>query len=159
MNTWYIIIGMHRFTVQGVKAGQKAIHPTKPVVKTGSQYDAGTVSIMERREHHGRKRFSLVKFFDILIGWTLANAGDIMLELNLSQLQHHPDARNAMLVPASYCEPSLRFTPTKSSQVPALGMAKQTLLKKDTTWHAQKLCTATYIEPVWLLTKALLDRV
>ena len=56
-------IGMHHFTVQGVKAGQKAIHHTKPVVKTGSQYDAGTVSIMERREHHGRKRFSLVKFY------------------------------------------------------------------------------------------------
>ena len=49
----------------------------------------------------GERIFSLVKFFDILIGWTLANAGVTMLELNLSQLQHHPDACDAMLVPAS----------------------------------------------------------
>ena len=31
-----------------------------------------------------------------------------MLELNLSQLQCHPDACDATLVPASYCEPTLR---------------------------------------------------
>ena len=31
-----------------------------------------------------------------------------MLELNLSQLLCHPDAHDAMLAPASYCEPILR---------------------------------------------------
>ena len=38
----------------------------------------------------------------------LAHARKVMLELNLSQLQCHPDARDAMLAPASYCEPILR---------------------------------------------------
>ena len=47
-------------------------------------------------------------------------------------------------------EPVVGFTPTKIGQVPALGMANQDPLKKDTMWHAQKLCTVTYIEPVRL---------
>ena len=49
-----------------------------------------------------------VKIMDNLIGLTLNNAGEITLELNLNQLLCHPDARNAMLVPVSYCEPILR---------------------------------------------------
>ena len=32
-----------------------------------------------------------------------------MLELNLSQLQHHPDAYDATLAPVSYCEPALNY--------------------------------------------------
>ena len=32
-----------------------------------------------------------VKFLDNLIGWTLTNAGEVTLELNLSQFQHQPD--------------------------------------------------------------------
>ena len=47
-------------------------------VKLGSQYDAGVVSVT------GESIFSFaipdVKFFDNLITWTLANAGDAMLE-------------------------------------------------------------------------------
>ena len=47
---------------------------------------------------------------DVKIGqsdWTLTNAGELKLELNLSQLQHHPDARDATLGPVSYCERGL----------------------------------------------------
>ena len=39
---------------------------------------------------------------EILIGYT----GKVMLELKLNQLQHHADAHNAMMVPASCCEPA-----------------------------------------------------
>ena len=39
----------------------------------------------------------------------LINAGEVMLELNLSQLQHHPDACDTMLALASYFEPTLRI--------------------------------------------------
>ena len=42
-----------------------------------------------------------------MIGWILANTGDATLELNLSQLQRHPNTRNAMLVLVLYCEPIL----------------------------------------------------
>ena len=48
---------------------------------------------------------------NILIGWMLANTGDATLELNLSQLQCYPDARDATLVPASCCEPALCACP------------------------------------------------
>ena len=65
-------------------------------------------------EHCGRKSFYYsnsipdVKILDNY-GWTLINASEVMLELNLSQLQHHPDACDAMLAPASYFEPTLRI--------------------------------------------------
>ena len=39
--------------------------------------------------------------------WMVTNAGELKLELNLSQLQRHPDARDATLGPASYCGSSL----------------------------------------------------
>ena len=45
-----------------------------------------------------------VKFLDHLIGWLLTNAGKVTLKLNLSQLKHHPEVRDAMLAPVSYCE-------------------------------------------------------
>ena len=50
-----------------------------------------------------------VKFLDNLIGWMLTDAGKVMLELNLSQLQCCSNARDAMLVPVLhvYCEPTL----------------------------------------------------
>ena len=47
---------------------------------------------------------------DVKIGQsdrTVTNAGELKLELNLSQLQHHPDARDVTLGPASYCKLSL----------------------------------------------------
>ena len=37
-----------------------------------------------------------------LIGY----AAEVMLELKLNQLQHHANARNAMMMPASYCDPA-----------------------------------------------------
>ena len=55
----------------------------------------------------GESIFSPVKFLDNLIAWTLNKAGEVALELNLSQLQRHPDACDATLAPASYCEPIL----------------------------------------------------
>ena len=47
-----------------------------------------------------------IKFFDSLIGWTLANAGNATLEQKQSLFQHPPDIRDTTLEPASYCEPS-----------------------------------------------------
>ena len=52
--------------------------------------------------------------FDILIGLVLVNAGETVLDLNLNQLKHHSDARDAMLcytmlAPVSYCEPTLNL--------------------------------------------------
>ena len=52
----------------------------------GSQYDAGAVSvtsivsIMEKVFFHQSNCIPDVKFFDNLIGWTLANAHDATLE-------------------------------------------------------------------------------
>ena len=40
----------------------------------------------------------------------LINAGKVILELNLSQLQCHPNTHNATLALASYCEPTLKTT-------------------------------------------------
>ena len=37
----------------------------------------------------------------------LTNAAKVTLELNLSQLKHHPNAHDAMLAPVSYCELTL----------------------------------------------------
>ena len=53
--------------------------------KSGSQYDAGAVSVMSIMSiMHGKNIISLflhvVNFFDNLIGWTMANAGDAMLK-------------------------------------------------------------------------------
>ena len=49
-----------------------------------------------------------VIFLDNLISWMQTNAGEITIELNSSQLQHHPGAHSAMLVPTSYCEPTFK---------------------------------------------------
>ena len=50
-------------------------------VKTGSQYDAGTVSITEKKSFfHQSNCIPDVKFFDNLIGWMLANVRDATLE-------------------------------------------------------------------------------
>ena len=51
---------------------------------------------------------SWCQIFGNLIGWTLTNAGKVTLELNLSQHQQHPNARDT--TPASYCEPTLSAT-------------------------------------------------
>ena len=54
-------------------------------VKLGSQYDTKAVH-REHCEHHEKRILHLsnsipdVKFFDNLIGWTLANAGDTTLK-------------------------------------------------------------------------------
>ena len=44
----------------------------------------------------------------------LATAGDVMLELKSGLFQHHLNARDAMLVPASYYKPA--FTLSEDSQ-------------------------------------------
>ena len=62
-----------------------------------------SIASVEKTFLHQSNSVPEVKFFNILIGWMLANAGDATQELNLSQLQHHCNACNAMLVPASYC--------------------------------------------------------
>ena len=49
-----------------------------------------------------------VKFFNNLIGWMLANAGDATMKKKLSLFQCCLDARDATLAPASYCEPSFK---------------------------------------------------
>ena len=53
-------------------------------LKPGSQYDAGTTSVMSVTEKslffHQSNCIPDVKFFDNLIGWTLANARDVTLE-------------------------------------------------------------------------------
>ena len=49
-----------------------------------------------------------VKFFNNLIGWMLANTGEATMEKKLSLFQCCPDARDATLTPASYCEQSLK---------------------------------------------------
>ena len=49
-----------------------------------------------------------VKFFNNLIGWMLANTGDATMEKKLSLFQCCPDAHDATLTPASYCEPSFK---------------------------------------------------
>ena len=52
------------------------------VLKPGSQYDAGAasvVSVMEKSFYQSNCILD-VKFFDNLIGWTLANAHDATLE-------------------------------------------------------------------------------
>ena len=54
-------------------------------------------------------QFSNVKCLENLIGWTLTNTGEVTLELNLSRLQCHPNARDATLVPALYCEPTYKL--------------------------------------------------
>ena len=54
-------------------------------------------------------QFLDVKFWEKLIGWMLTNAGEETPKLILSQLQFHPDACDATLAPASYCEPPLRL--------------------------------------------------
>ena len=55
------------------------MHPIKP----GSQYDAGAASVTsvtEKSLFHQSNCIPDVKFFDNLIGWTLANARDATLE-------------------------------------------------------------------------------
>ena len=68
-----------------------------------ASYDTGGMNIMSVANVTGENIFSLVKFnFWCQIfghGWT--NAHEVRLYLNLSQLQCHPDARDATLVPAS----------------------------------------------------------
>ena len=67
------------------------IHTVKP----GSQYDAGTASIVSNTGKNYLllvKFYSDVKFFNTLIGWILANAGNATPELSL--------VHNLMLVPA-----------------------------------------------------------
>ena len=67
-----------------------------------------------RREHHRQDHFfSLVKFnswcqiLDNLIGWTLTNAGEVMLNLNLSITQ----TPTTLCWRQPYCEPTLRVQP------------------------------------------------
>ena len=68
------------------------------IVKPGSQYDAGAASVTEKKSFfHHSNCIPDVKFFDNLIGWTLANAHDATLELKLSLFQRHPDACDATL--------------------------------------------------------------
>ena len=83
--------------------------------KASSQYDAGAVSTMSFTNVAGRNFFHHsnlipdVKFLDILISWTLTNADEVMLELKLSQIQHHLDICNTTLAASIiiYCEPTL----------------------------------------------------
>ena len=49
-------------------------------VKPGSQYDAGVASVVSVTEKVFSPVIPDVKFFDNLIGWTLANACDATLE-------------------------------------------------------------------------------
>ena len=80
-------------------------------LKAGSQYDAGSASTVSIANVEGKvfvKFNSWCQTLDNLIGWTLTDTDKVTLELNLSQFQHHPDDCNAMLVPTSYCELTLR---------------------------------------------------
>ena len=72
-------------------------------LEAGSQYDAGIISVAKVAF---TSPIPNVNILDNLIGWMLANAGEVTLKLNLSQLQYHTDAYHTMLVPASYCEPA-----------------------------------------------------
>ena len=63
--------------------------------------------VTEKSLFHQSNCISDIKFFDNLIGWTLANARDATLEYKSSLFQRHPDARDATLARASYCEPGL----------------------------------------------------
>ena len=80
-------------------------------LEAGSQYDAGGVSVIsvvkiaEESSFIQSNSIPNVKFLDNLISWMLTNTGEVTLELNLSQLQHHANVHDTMLVPASYCEP------------------------------------------------------
>ena len=62
----------------------KLLVPTAQVVsvKPGSQYDAGTMSVtsVTEKSFHQSNCISNVKFFDNLIGWTLAYARNTTLE-------------------------------------------------------------------------------
>ena len=65
----------------------------------------------ERREHCGRMHFFSIQFLmsNFLTIWLVEhwqNAGEVMFKLNLSQLEHHPNTHDAMLVSVSYCEPT-----------------------------------------------------
>ena len=42
--------------------------------------DAGTVSVMEKKYFYQSNCIPDIKFFDNLISWTLANAGDVTLK-------------------------------------------------------------------------------
>ena len=70
--------------------------------------NAGTMNIVSVVSVKGKMSNSIsdVKFSDNLIDWTLANARNATLELKSSLFQRHPDAHDAMLVRASYCEPA-----------------------------------------------------
>ena len=45
----------------------------------------------------------------------LTNTSEVTLESNLSRLQCHPNARDATLVPALYCEPTIKLLCTSTS--------------------------------------------
>ena len=64
-----------------------ALHLRLAATMASSQYDAGTASVTRVSIFFSNQTpFSKSNFFDILIGWTQANAEDATLELNLSQL-------------------------------------------------------------------------
>ena len=65
-----------------IDSGNQALFLLRQV-KPGSQYDTGAmsvVSVMEKSFFHQSNCIPDVKFFDNLIGWTLANARDATLE-------------------------------------------------------------------------------
>ena len=63
-------------------------------------------ALQKSREISPVKFNSWCQILDNLIGWTLTNAGEVMVKLNLSRLQCHPDTHDVMLTPTSYCEPT-----------------------------------------------------
>ena len=69
-------------------------------------YNMTLASQVSRKKYlyHQSNYIPDIKFFDNLIGWMLANAGDATLEQKSSLFQHHPDSCKATLVPVSYCE-------------------------------------------------------
>ena len=69
-------------------------------IKPGSQYDtgaAGAVSITGKNFFRQSNSIPDIKFFDNLIGQTMGNSSDAMLEKKLSLILCHPDAHNATL--------------------------------------------------------------
>ena len=82
-------------------------HSGLHTVKIGSHYATGTVNERKYSFTIQILFLKIYKSFSILmIGWMLANAGDATLELNLTQLQCHPNTCDTMLVLVSYCEPT-----------------------------------------------------
>ena len=77
----------------------------------------GGVSInCERNISSQVKLNSWCKFLDNLIGWMLANAGEVTLNLNLSQLKRHHKAQNNTLAGTSVILWTHIKSPTKMYQ-------------------------------------------